>query len=222
MFELTLTFDNGPEPDVTPGVLDLLARKNILSTFFVLGRKIADPERRKLAERAQHEGHWIGNHSMQHQVPLGEASDPVAAAQQEISDTQQLLGSLSHPQRFFRPFGRGGTLGQHLLSRPALNLLKTDGYTLVLWNSIPRDWCEPQSWVETALEQCLAQPHTLMVLHDLPTGAMQHLERFIDLVQQAGGQFRQDYPSDCVPIVSGQVVGDVERFVRPSNGLAAT
>ncbi|MFZ2737902.1 MAG: polysaccharide deacetylase family protein [Burkholderiaceae bacterium] len=216
MFELTLTFDNGPEPDVTPGVLDLLVRKNILSTFFVLGRKIADPERRKLAQRAQAEGHWIGNHSMQHQVPLGEASDPVAAAQQEISDAQHLLGSLSHPRRFFRPFGRGGTLGPHLLSRPALNLLKADGHTLVLWNSIPRDWCEPDNWVETALAQCLDQPKTLMVLHDLPTGAMKHLERFIDLAQQAGGQFRQDYPSDCVPIVSGQVVGDVEQFVHPS------
>ena len=49
MFDLTLTFDNGPEPEITPGVLDVLGRENISGTFFVLGDKIAEPARRRLA-----------------------------------------------------------------------------------------------------------------------------------------------------------------------------
>ena len=71
MFDLTLTFDNGPEPDVTPHVLDVLKRRNIRSTFFVIGKNLAMPGRRALSERAKAEGHWIGNHTWTPAGPLG-------------------------------------------------------------------------------------------------------------------------------------------------------
>ncbi len=64
MTTITLTFNNGPDPDVTPLVLAISARHGILSTFFVLGDKLRD--RRALAERAHAEGHWIGNHTYNH------------------------------------------------------------------------------------------------------------------------------------------------------------
>lgn len=221
MFDLTLSFDNGPEPDITPGVLDLLGRENIRSTFFVLGDKIADPARRHLAQRARAEGHWIGNHSMHHKVPLGEAADPTAAAAEEIDGTQALLGDLVHPDRLFRPFGRGGAIGPHLLSRAALDRLTEGGYTMVLWNSIPRDWAEPDAWVETALAQCRAQPWTLMVLHDLPTGAMRHLERFIGLAREAGARLRQNFPPECVPIVRGKPMQMLDAYVTNAENRRA-
>lgn len=214
MFNLTLTFDNGPDPATTPAVLDLLARENIRSTFFVLGDKISEPKYRRIAERAVVEGHWIGNHSMHHKVPLGEALDPAAAAFEEIDGTQALLGDLIRPDRLFRPFGRGGAIGPHLLSRPALDRLIAGGYTMVLWNSIPRDWAEPDAWVETALVHCKAQPWTLMVLHDLPTGAMQHLQRFISLAREAGGNFQQDFPATCVPILCGKTMLPLDAYVN--------
>src|SRR6185295_9075586 len=71
VFDVTLTFDNGPEPDVTPRVLDILKAHDIRTTFFVIGEKLADPARRRLAVRAHDEGHWIGNHTFTHTVPLG-------------------------------------------------------------------------------------------------------------------------------------------------------
>ncbi len=43
MLDVTLTFDNGPEPAVTPRVLDILGAADIKATFFVLGSKLADP-----------------------------------------------------------------------------------------------------------------------------------------------------------------------------------
>ena len=52
MFDLTLSFDNGPEPEVTPRVLDALRRRGIKVTFFVIGEKLRDPERRRLTARA--------------------------------------------------------------------------------------------------------------------------------------------------------------------------
>lgn len=213
MFNLTLTFDNGPDFATTPEVLALLAREHIRSTFFVLGNKIAKPENRELAARAAAEGHWIGNHTMHHKVPLGEAPQPATAAMEEIDGTQTLLGDLIHPDRLFRPFGRGGAIGPHLLSRAALDRLIAGGYTLVLWNSIPRDWAEPDTWVETALAHCRSQPWTLMVLHDLPTGAMRHLARFIDLAREAGVRFRQDFPPECVPLVRGKAVLPLQSYV---------
>ena len=214
MFDLTLSFDNGPEPGVTPTVLDTLARADIKSTFFVLGKKLADPARRKLAERAFAEGHWIGNHTYTHSVPFGINPDP-QACEKEIARTQSLVAELAHPDRLFRPFGGGGNLNRQLLSRDAVDFLVDGRYSCVLWNSVPRDWEDVDGWMDTALEQCAAQAWTLMVLHDLPTGAMRHLERFIERSREAGGRFRQDFPPQCVPIRRGEIVLPLQDYVAP-------
>jgi peptidoglycan/xylan/chitin deacetylase (PgdA/CDA1 family) len=212
MFDLTLTFDNGPEPDITGAVLDTLARHGLKSTFFVLGHKLAQPERRRLAERAHAEGHWIGNHTWSHVTPLGQLTD-VAETEGEIVRTQAEIGPLAHPRKFFRPFGGGGNLDERLLNEAALHLLKRERFTCVLWNSIPRDWEDADGWVARALAHAEAQPWTLTVLHDLPTGAMKNLDRFIGMANDRGARFRQDFPPACLPLVEGQVVGPVETYV---------
>jgi peptidoglycan/xylan/chitin deacetylase (PgdA/CDA1 family) len=77
MFDLTLTFDNGPHPDVTPEVLDCLAQRDIRTTFFVVGERLAQPGARRICERAHTEGHWIGNHTWTHSIPLAEIVRPI-------------------------------------------------------------------------------------------------------------------------------------------------
>jgi len=212
MFDLTLSFDNGPDPDTTPFVLDTLARRDIATTFFVVGNKAAAPGAMALCERAHAAGHWIGNHTWTHSTPLGQRSEP-DLAEQEIGRTQRLIDDLAHPHRYFRPFGGGGNLDRRLLNRQVVDYLRDGGFTCVLWNAIPRDWADPDGWVETALAQCQAQPWTLVVLHDLPTGAMRHLPRFLDTVRDRGGAIRQDFPPDCMPVVDGRVVGPISDFV---------
>jgi peptidoglycan-N-acetylglucosamine deacetylase len=209
--QVTLTFDNGPEPAATPRVLDVLDAANIKATFFVLGSKLADKSRRALAKRAHAEGHWIGNHTWSHAEPLGQIKD-ASRAVSEIVETQALIDELAHPDKLFRPFGGGGAIGPHLLNAAAVDVLKKEKMTCVLWNAIPRDWEDPRGWAEVALSQCLGQPWTLLVLHDLPTGAMGRLKIFIDRVQDHGGVFRQDFPPACVPLVRGEAVSDLAPY----------
>lgn len=220
MFKLTLTFDNGPEPEVTPHVLDVLARAGIKSTFFVLGAKLALPGRRALAERAKAEGHWIGNHTYSHGTSLGESAD-VDAVAKEIVRTQELIGDLAHAPKLFRPNGGGGKLGAHLLSPRARDYLIAQQYSVVLWNAIPEDWKDAEGWVARALMQLQAQPWSLMVLHDLPSGAMAHLERFIDRARVAGAEFVQEFPPACVPLRAGIATPEFGAYVAERDLRAA-
>jgi len=72
MGDVALSFDNGPDAAVTPMVLEVLARRGVKASFFVLGKNLVHAERMKLAQRAAAEGHRIGNHSYTHRIPLGE------------------------------------------------------------------------------------------------------------------------------------------------------
>lgn len=215
MATITLSFDNGPEPDVTPRVLDTLRRHDLKATFFVLGRKLVD--NRDLAVRAHAEGHWIGNHTFHHEVPLGLMTD-AGAASGEIARTEALIGDMAHERRFFRPYGGGGVLSKSLLNREARDHLARHGYTIVLWNAIPEDWRDPAGWVARALEQCFAQDETLIVLHDLPTGAMDHLDRFIGSARDRGASFRQEFPVSYVPMIKGEIVAPLEPYVSEEGG----
>lgn len=211
--EVTLTFDNGPEPEVTPAVLELLRRRGVRATFFVIGRKLEDPARRALAERAHAEGHWIGNHTYSHARPLGERRDEPGHAEAEIARAQALIGDLAHPDRLFRPVGGGGRLGPHLLSPEAQAHLQAHRYSCVLWTAVPGDWQDPEGWPDRAMDQCLAEQRPVLVLHDLPNGAMRHLDGFLGRLADAGARFRQDLPETCLPMRRGEVTGPIEAYV---------
>ena len=213
VFDLTLSFDNGPTPEATPFVLDVLARRGVKSTFFVIGEKLDRPGHRALADRARAEGHWIGNHTWSHSVPLGlmEAD----AAKSEFDRAQRAIGSLAHRHRFFRPYGQGGNLDRRLLSKAVVEHLADRQVTIVLWSALPRDWQDPDGWVERALDQVAAQSWSLMVLHDLPTGAMRHLDRFLALIDERGGRVLQDFPPDCMPMIDGRLTQPIDGYLAP-------
>ena len=213
-FDVTLTFDNGPEPDVTPHVLRTLDRYGVKSTFFVIGEKVADTGRRALAERARAEGHWIGNHTYTHGVPLGLNPDP-QAADAEIGRTEALLGELSCPTPLFRPNGGGGILDTRLLSPSVVRYLQNRSYSCVLWDVVPRDWEDPVHWVDRAIASCLSRTASLVVLHDLPTGAMDHLDRFLEGLAEAGGRTCQEFPTACLPIRAGIPATGLDAYVSP-------
>lgn len=214
MFQVTLTFDNGPTAETTPMVLDILREHGIRATFFVVGKHASLPGAEVLMRRALAEGHWIGNHTWSHGEALGTRGSEPDLVESEIVATQRLLDVLPLPNRLFRPNGGGGVLDQRLLDGRVLCHLQDTRTTCVLWNSVPRDWEDMEGWVDTAMAQCRAQPWSLVVLHDMPTASTaRHLDRFIRRVQAEGGCFRQDFPADCLAMTDGVPVADIDRFV---------
>jgi peptidoglycan-N-acetylglucosamine deacetylase len=196
---------------VTPAVLDCLARHNVKATFFVMGRKAITPEGSALVRRASAEGHWIGNHTFSHSAPLGRMDG--AAALNEFEQAGQALAWLQQPQKLFRPPG-SGQLGKHLLHPAVVERLKAEGYTCVLWNSVPGDFRDPEGWLDRAIADCQSRDWTLLVLHDLPNGAMDHLDEFIVRQQGAGFELTQEFPPDCLPILDGKVVLPLDPYVN--------
>ena len=210
--EICLSSDNGPEPEATPSVLDVLAHRRIPALFFVIGEKLRNPKARALAEQARDAGHRIGNHTLTHGAPLGRRSD--AEAVHEISETDALIGDLAAPERYFRPNGGGGALGAHLLNGAAARHLVAHQATMVLWNAVPGDFRDADGWPATAHAMLrAAQAPVMLVLHDLPNGAMRHLDRFLGEVLDQGWRFSADPPLGCVPLRRGVPGPDFARYI---------
>lgn len=216
MAQISLTFDNGPEPDVTPHVLDTLAAHKVKATFFVIGKKLDSDAGYACSRRAHEEGHWIGNHSYAHSVSLGEA--PAAAFDEDILRTQEVMGSLAHPDKLFRPYCNSGVLDSRVFKRSDAARLEKEHFTCVLFNAIVRDWEDGEGWPETALREINARPWTTLVLHDIPrVGAMRHLDAFIKTVLDRGHTFEQDFSPDCVPVRRGNPLLPLEPYINESS-----
>lgn len=124
-----LTFDDGPDPDFTPAVLEILAARGCRASFFVLGEAAARwPE---LVRRIACEGHSLGNHTYTH--PRGRALD-AARARAEIERCQRQIETLCgfRPLWFRPPYG---SRNRHL--RDAAQRL---GLITVLWSRSAIDW----------------------------------------------------------------------------------
>jgi peptidoglycan-N-acetylglucosamine deacetylase len=122
--EIALTFDDGPDADLTPRVLDLLDQAGTQATFFCVGaRARAHPQLvREIAAR----GHAVENHAFEHSRAMGFYG--VGRLVRDIGDAQKTLADItgSAPKFFRAPFGI-----RTPLTEPALARL---GLRCVAWN----------------------------------------------------------------------------------------
>jgi peptidoglycan/xylan/chitin deacetylase (PgdA/CDA1 family) len=200
MRRVTISFDNGPTPSVTERVLSALDRCVVPASFFMVGERLKATGGIATARRVKEAGHRVGNHTMTHGAPLGRRSDP-DHAEQEIGDTEKLIGALAEVPPLFRPNG-GGLSGPHLLSEASAEYLSARGYTVVTWNSVPRDWQGSNAWIARALADIERQDWTLLVLHDIEGGAADHLADFLDRVSGKVA-WERDFPPGCLAMVGG-------------------
>jgi peptidoglycan/xylan/chitin deacetylase (PgdA/CDA1 family) len=132
--EIALTFDDGPNPEWTPRLLEILARHEVKATFFMLG-KFAEAQT-ELVRRVAAEGHLIGDHSWSH-PKLSKCS--AKRIEEELKRTKGALEQIvGLPVGFFRPpFGA---------RRPAVfRIARELGLEPVLWNAMTNDWKEPSA-----------------------------------------------------------------------------
>jgi len=151
--QIALTFDDGPDPDCTPAVLDALDAAGARATFFMVGEQVeAYPE---LAQEVSARGHAVGLHGHRH-VEHDELSD--AAADFEVART--LVEREAHVQaRLYRPpYGRFSAASYAECTRR--------GLTAVYWSAWGSDW-EPIAAARIAeLAIRDLEPGVILLLHD--------------------------------------------------------
>jgi peptidoglycan/xylan/chitin deacetylase (PgdA/CDA1 family) len=150
-----LTFDDGPDPEVTPLLLELLKKKNAKATFFLVGTKIeAHPE---LVSQIIANGHGIGNHSYDHnrfhKLEIQKQLD-------QIFTTNHLIEKITGAKcKLFR--APGGRLSLALF----LRLIKL-GITSVHWTKDSMDWQENCEQAISLLAKKPIKNQDIVLLHD--------------------------------------------------------
>src|SRR5262249_22980584 len=122
----------------------------------------------------------------------------------EIDRTQIALGELVDADKLFRPYGAGGVIDRNLVGMHGQQRLLEGGFTCSLWNCLPRDWLDPHGWVDTAIDSIGQQPRSVVVLHDVASGAMDRLDVFLDRLEDVGADVTDSLPDDCTPIRRGE------------------
>ena len=159
---VALTFDDGPLPQNTPDVLDVLRSSGVKATFFVRGdHAVAQPD---LVRRIVAEGHAIGNHTWSH--PYLSQLSPAARVAEIERTTQTIVDTTGTQPCFFR-----GPFGIH--RDPAIAGLAWDrGMTVVDWSLDTRDWSTPASWSPAFQQQIIDRAtsprttHPIVLMHD--------------------------------------------------------
>jgi peptidoglycan/xylan/chitin deacetylase (PgdA/CDA1 family) len=169
---LYLTFDDGPDPQWTPRVLDILAEAAISATFFLIGvHAVRHPA---LVRRIAAEGHDTGNHTWSHRHPWTLLSP---AARKEVRDgTDAIAGIVGSVPKFFRPpHGR--------LRRCMIEEAERGGQTLVLWNRSAVDWGPLGSAHGVAQRLSAAVAGDIILMHDGGRG-INHPEELVKVLPE--------------------------------------
>jgi peptidoglycan/xylan/chitin deacetylase (PgdA/CDA1 family) len=163
--KVAITFDDGPDPEVTPLILDALAKYGARATFFMIGRHLARSP--AIAERAVREGHEIGNHSWQHAYLPNLFSTRAALADTER--VEELIRSLTK---------RGGPIPY----RPPVGLKSPElaraaharQLELIAWSVHSRDTLDsdPQRIARRVLARI--RPGDIVLMHDGHQNSMTH------------------------------------------------
>jgi peptidoglycan/xylan/chitin deacetylase (PgdA/CDA1 family) len=118
--EVAITIDDGPDPAVTPAVLELLARHRVRATFFCIGERVeAHPD---IAREIVRQGHAIENHTARHYYRFSTFGSRRLA--REIDEAQDTIGRVTgrRPEFFRAPAGLRNPLLQPVLSQLGLRL----------------------------------------------------------------------------------------------------
>ncbi|MEQ1503524.1 MAG: polysaccharide deacetylase family protein [Myxococcota bacterium] len=196
---VALTFDDGPDVEDTPVILEILRDRGIPATFMMLGEQVSDPAAWPLVEEIAADPLFdIGNHTWDH-ADLATLS--LSDVEAEIDDTTDLLATFDVDPTFFRfPYGD---------STCATHDLATDrGFRVAGWHIDTADWCYaagggvcttddywrvPPEYETDMIGLSMEQIHRfdggIVLFHDIHTFTADHLEAFVDGLLDEGYRF---------------------------------
>lgn len=149
---VALTFDDGPNPESTDKIINVLEKQDVRASFFFIGRFIKGQERS--VRRAYIDGDDIGNHSWDHAYFTKLKPNQIKA---ELAKTNQAIEAIGLPSpHLFRP-----PYGDFRLA-----MLKYIHVPVILWNVDPKDWAQSNPKVIVKIVEKQAKPGALIVMHD--------------------------------------------------------
>ncbi len=175
---VTLTFDDGPDPDTTPTVLRLLDKHHVRAAFFFIGRYLDGNKRRAVRSRAVARdvaaaGHLIGSHTHDHELlttmthtrVLDQIDDGTASIERAIG---------RHADLFRPPYGQLDAFGEKAIADRHLGL--------VLWSVEAGDMQDPDEneVFSHLVEQLDYAAGGLVLLHDVKWPNVRVLARLLD------------------------------------------
>ncbi len=150
---IALTIDDGPDPQTTPQILDLLAKHDARATFFMLANRIAGNEH--LITRLVSEGHELGNHLVEDRPSIFHPADEFRVRFDQAHTSLSRFAEV----HWFRP-------GSGLYSEEMLTTVERANYQTALGSIYPFDSHIPSPWFASRYILWQARPGSVIVLHD--------------------------------------------------------
>jgi peptidoglycan/xylan/chitin deacetylase (PgdA/CDA1 family) len=173
---VSITFDDGPDPIKTPGILDVLKKNNATATFFCIGHKLRGNE--QILTRINEEGHLIGNHSFSHSKWFD--FFPARKMSAELMETDRIIRDITgkSPLFFRPPFG--------VVNPMVSKALKHMPWKTVCWNIRSLDTMgSNQRKIMNHIIYHL-KPGSIILMHDFTPFVENCLDELLVRIDEAG------------------------------------
>ncbi|ALS02453.1 hypothetical protein ATZ33_13975 [Enterococcus silesiacus] len=169
---ISLTFDDGPNPETTPRLLNILKEKNVKATFFMLGQNVVKNE--ALVKRVADEGHEVASHSYSHPqltgVDLQRVKDEVQKTDKAI---YHAIGKL--PTDFRPPYGAVNKDVATIIGKP-----------IIQWSVDSQDWQSHNAQAIIKRIDETAYNDTIVLMHDIHPETVDAVATVIDRLRGEG------------------------------------
>ena len=160
--QVALTFDDGPDPQWTPQILDILKKANAKAAFFLVG--VNAEKYPALVRRIVDEGHEIGNHTYYHPNLALTWPEHVRL---ELNATQLLIEAITgRATTLFRPPYAADTQPSQMSELMPLQIAQELSYLVVLENIDPQDWAKPGADIILQRVKQQRRDGSIILLHD--------------------------------------------------------
>lgn len=195
-YPIHLTFDDGPSPQNTFKILDVLKKHGIHATFFVMGEKLSGKQLNqysKYLERMKADGHTIGTHTYSHIDHTCSKSIHLEAAKQNVD---KAWGDFTPASKYLRfPYGNGWWKSRNPVCQKQkeemMAYIESKKFRHVGWDIDSFDWHKAfrKEAPASILQQICSHKGGIILMHDIQPWTAANLETLIESIEQSGHYF---------------------------------